>query len=197
MSFRKERKYRLTKSDFDLIKNKLLLNGMQPLHAKRMINSIYYDSELYDMFKDSEEGLLPRKKVRIRWYDDISKANKEVKISSIEGRFKTSFFADITSMSTLPISLLDSSYGSICPSLLVNYQREYFSLETMRITFDYNIQYANYRQSRNIFYKDGECVMEIKIGIDTTDDYIESLLSFPTTRFSKYSRGMLISNGEL
>ena len=197
MSFRKEKKFRLSKFDHDSIKNKLSLNGMQPLYAKRIINSLYYDTKLYDMFKDSEEGLLPRKKVRIRWYDDIRKANKEVKISSAEGRFKTSCSANIASEFALPDSYYDLRYGMISPVLFVSYTREYFSFESMRITFDSNIQYANYRRSRSILHKDGEGVMEVKIGLEIPDDYIESKLPFPTARFSKYSRGLLISNGEL
>ena len=67
----------------------------------------------------------------------------------------------------------------------------------MRITFDSSIQYANYRQSRKILHEDGECVMEVKTDLDVPDDYIESILPFPTARFSKYSRGFLISSGGL
>ena len=197
MSFRKEKKFRLSKFDFDSLKYELRFKGMQTLYAKRVIKSLYYDTELYDMFNDSEEGLLPRKKVRIRWYDDIGRANKEVKISSLEGRFKTSCLAYIASETSLPQSLYDSHYGLISPSLFVSYTREYFSFESMRITFDSNIQCANYRRSRSIFHKDGECVMEVKTGLDTPDDYIESMLPFSTSRFSKYSRGLLLSNDDL
>jgi hypothetical protein len=197
MSFRKEKKFRLSKFDFDSLKINLRLNGMQSLYPKRIINTLYYDTELHSMFNDSEEGLLPRKKVRIRWYDDVRKANKEVKISSAEGRFKTSTFANVKSELTIPLSLYESSYGVIYPSLFVSYTREYFSFESMRITFDSSIQYANYRQSRKILHEDGECVMEVKTDLDVPDDYIESILPFPTARFSKYSRGFLISSGGL
>ena len=197
MSFRKEKKFRLSKFDFDLLKNKLYLKGMQTLYEKRIINSLYYDTELHSMYSDSEEGLLPRRKVRIRWYDDINKAKNEIKISSAEGRFKTSCLANVSSKSTLPQSLYDPIYGVIYPSLFISYRREYFSFETMRITFDSDIQYVNYRQSRKISHKDGECVMEVKVGLEVPDDYIEKMLPFPTSRFSKYSRGLLISNGEL
>jgi hypothetical protein len=197
MSFRKEKKFRLTKFDYDLLKSKLLINGMQSLYAKRSINSLYYDTESTAMYHDSEEGLLPRRKVRIRWYDDVRKANKEIKISSFEGRFKTSCFADVASEIALPKRLCDSNYGFIYPSLLVSYSREYFSFESMRITFDSDIQYTNLRQSQSVRCKDAECVMEVKVGMEYSDDYIQSILPFPTTRFSKYSRGLLISNKEL
>ena len=84
MSFRKEKKFRLSKYDCDTLKNELRIKGMQSLYPKRVINSLYYDTVLCDMFNDSEEGLLPRKKVRIRWYDDIKRANKELKMLGID-----------------------------------------------------------------------------------------------------------------
>ena len=67
----------------------------------------------------------------------------------------------------------------------------------MRITFDSYIKYINYRQSQSIEYKDGECVVEVKVSAEVSDDYIESMLPIPTARFSKYSRGLLISNYEM
>ena len=52
-------------------------------------SSIYFDNRTLDMFSDSEEGNLPRKKIRLRSYPPNSnKKNLEIKISSIEGRFK-------------------------------------------------------------------------------------------------------------
>lgn len=197
MSFRKEKKFRLSKFDFDSLKNKLRLNAMQPLHPRRVINSLYYDTEVLRMFHDSEEGLLPRKKVRIRWYDDIKQAQNEVKISGVEGRFKATSFADMASEMAFPLSLYEPSYGVIYPSMFVSYTREYFSFKSMRVTFDSHIQYKNYRKSQKPSFKDGECVMEVKTAQDVSDDYIESVLPFPTSRFSKYSRGLLISNGGL
>lgn len=194
MSFRKEKKFRLTFYDYELLKSELLLKGMEPLYAKREINSLYYDDENHSMYHDSEEGLLPRRKVRIRWYDDIQKANNEVKISSFEGRFKTSSLLHLTSKNSLAESLFDSHYGTITPSLLVSYTREYFTFKSMRVTFDSGIKYSNYRLAQNITFADQECVMEIKVGIDVPDDYIERLVPHSTSRFSKYSRGLLISN---
>jgi hypothetical protein len=197
MSFRKEKKFRLTKYDYNSLKNKLLLQGMEPLYAKREINSLYYDTKLHSMYHDSEEGLLPRRKIRVRWYDDVRKASNEVKISSFEGRFKTSSFVNVTSQNALPKSLNDPYYGIIFPSLFVSYSREYFSFKSMRITFDSAIKYVNHRLTQNIPFADGECVMEIKVGIDVPDDYIEMIIPFSTSRFSKYSRGLLITNCDL
>jgi len=197
MSYRKEKKFRLSQFDFDSLKSKLLYYGMQPLYPKRVINSLYYDTRLYTMYHDSEEGVLPRRKVRFRWYNDVRKAKKELKISSIEGRFKTSTYVPIVSENTLPLTLHDQYYGVLYPSLKVTYIREYYLFKSMRITFDSQIKYVDYRRSSKISYKDIECVMEIKVSHEVSDDYIESKLPFPTSRFSKYSRGLLASNGEL
>jgi hypothetical protein len=193
MSFRKEIKFRLSKYDFDLLKNDLLLKGMQPLYKKRNINSLYYDTQTLKMFNDSEEGLLPRKKIRIRWYNDITFANMEVKISSVEGRFKTTTMNGLSSKSYMPKNLFDNDYGALTPSLLVSYTREYFTLNSMRLTFDSSIKYVNYRQSQSIKYQENESVMEIKVFPHISDDYIKKIIPWSTSRFSKYCRGILSS----
>ena len=89
MSFRKEKKYRLTYSDQKILKKTLFYKGMKILYPKREINSVYFDTDNFDFYLNSEEGVLPRKKIRVRWYNqNRSKIFKETKISSIEGRFK-------------------------------------------------------------------------------------------------------------
>ena len=65
-------------------------NNIKKLYPERKIISLYYDNINNQMFKDSIEGVLPRKKIRIRFYpNDIKKKfSLETKISSFEGRFK-------------------------------------------------------------------------------------------------------------
>ncbi|MDA9143135.1 VTC domain-containing protein [Gammaproteobacteria bacterium] len=197
MSFRKEKKFKLTFSDFDFLKNQLIENGMKMLYQSRVINSLYYDTELKDMFYHSEEGVLPRKKVRLRWYKDPKDSNIEVKTSSIEGRFKTTNSLNKNFLNEFPDFLMDSMYGVLTPSLLVSYEREYYLLENMRITFDRSITYTNFRLPFRSSYEDPERVMEIKVSIDTEDDFIEKYIPYATSRFSKYSRGLLFSQQEL
>ena len=88
MSYRKEKKFKLTKSEINKVKKDLNRLGMRKLYLNRKINSIYFDNKNFDIFKDSEEGVLPRKKIRVRWYDQKAEFKKEIKISSSEGRFK-------------------------------------------------------------------------------------------------------------
>ena len=68
MSFRKEKKYRLSSYEASVLKVRLISSGMKRLYHDRKIVSIYFDTYDYKSFYDSEEGSLPRKKIRVRYY---------------------------------------------------------------------------------------------------------------------------------
>ena len=193
MSFRKEKKYKLTFSDQNILKNKLIGKGMKILHPKRTVNSIYFDTNNLDFYLNSEEGVLPRKKIRLRWYNkDIKKISKEIKISSVEGRFKISEpFLYNENIFKNKFQLLDNEFGILKPQMQITYSREYFFFNHLRITFDSNIQYIKRSSLNNVITKDKETVMEIKVNFKTNDDYIEKIIEYPTSRFSKYSRSIL------
>ena len=197
MSYRKEKKYRVTRSEFHELKNLWLNNGMMPLHSSRQVSSIYFDNNDYMMYHDSEEGILPRKKVRIRWYDDNLEFKLEEKFSSIEGRFKTvKRLASVNSFdAALKYTHIDQLYGALLPSLQVSYERSYFSMNGMRITFDNEITYCKLRQSHMLVHQDPETVIEIKIPVEINDVFIEKIVPYSTSRFSKYCRGLLVPFG--
>ena len=199
MSFRKEKKIRVTVNEFFKLQSLLQQKGMKSLFKPRVISSIYLDTVDMNMFHDSEEGVLPRKKVRIRWYNEDKKFTLENKTSSIEGRFKVTSKLDSSILDNeLKIkSRMDSQYGLIQPILKVSYERSYFMLNNMRITFDKNITYENLKYGNKQKYYEPERVIEIKIPPNFSDDFIEQLIPYPTTRFSKYSRGCLFSLGDL
>ena len=197
MSFRKERKYKLTISEFDRLKNQLLRIGMNNLFQPRKINSLYYDTDAYDLHHHSEDGVVPRKKIRIRWYDSVKNASVETKISSIEGRYKIKKPKILTGPDSFPKVISDQVYGILTPSLLVSYEREYYTLKGMRLTFDSKITYKDYRSVLSMKYDDAERVMEIKVSVDTSEDFIEKHIPYPTSRFSKYSRGILFCNNDI
>jgi hypothetical protein len=193
MSFRKEKKYRLSYSDMYEMKKRLHSEGMKILHPSRVISSCYYDTNNQRMYSESEEGILPRKKIRVRWYGKQKNFTKEIKISSIEGRFKySSPVNSLTDVDDLcALQFFEQDYGLLVPTLIVSYEREYYLFHNMRITFDHNIKYTNLRFLSNPKFRDSECVMEAKVPVNCGEDYIESFIEQPTSRFSKYSRGML------
>ena len=190
MSFRKEKKYQISYSETVEIKKKFYDSGMTSLYPQRIINSLYFDTKNFQLFKDSEEGVLPRKKIRIRWYKNIKAYTKEIKISSVEGRYKIKEPFNF-SHNLEDIGIFDRQYGHLFPSLIIQYEREYFLFRNVRITFDRNITYNNLNHITKPTYHDNMCVMEIKTPIDLPDDYIEKIFQYPTSRFSKYCRGLL------
>ena len=118
MSFRKENKYRVTRAEYHKMKSALASNGMKLLYKPRKVISAYFDSIDLQMYCDSEEGVLPRKKVRIRWYSNNKGFTLEKKTSSEEGRFKTTRKMDnINCIDTaLQFKLMDQQYGILFPS---------------------------------------------------------------------------------
>ena len=63
MSFRKEEKVILHRSDYSKLKNLILSSNGEMMYPKRQIKSIYFDNNKNKIFIDSEEGCLPRKKL--------------------------------------------------------------------------------------------------------------------------------------
>ncbi len=189
MSYRIEEKIPVTKSDCDQLQALLFKKGMSPLYPARIIKSIYFDNTIGAAFSDSEEGVLPRKKIRIRDYP-LSSNNEfllETKISSVEGRYKMSnSLAKNEVERHLVEGIFDTQYGLILPSVGVEYQREYFVLDNIRITFDRNILYFS---PDNYNHQYVEClnVIEIKAPSHVGHDFLTSLLPIPRRRFSKFA----------
>ena len=192
MSFRKEFKFRLNYSECKFLKHNLYKQGMKELHASRLISSYYFDNENLDMYLDSEEGIVPREKHRVRWYNhDDTKTNYEKKISSIEGRFKVSNSISNNNFKKLIKSgNFSNSYGYLKPSILIEYNREYFMWQNLRVTFDSNIFYTDLRYAKNFKLLDFEQVVEIKTNRLDIDDYINKIFPLQKSRFSKYCRGI-------
>ena len=190
MSFRIEQKIILGFVETHKIYSYLVNNGMQPLHPRRQINSIYFDNRLRSSFLDSQEGIVPRKKIRVRSYDSKASNNLflEIKTSSYEGRFKTSTPIDeIEYLKHKKNGIIDRLYGQCTPILNVRYLRDYYSYKGIRITIDKEIEYHNFELSP--VFRDTSCVLEFKAAAGTSVDFLDGLVSTPLSRFSKYSRG--------
>ena len=192
MSFRVEQKIPVSLSDGLKLINDLSENGLKDLYPERTISSDYFDTKDLNLFKDSEEGLLPRKKIRLRKYpfsENIT-ASFETKISSIEGRFKTSDELSKKEIVNLyKFGYFDQFYGNLEAKINVSYNRKYYSYKGMRITLDRNIIYKDLNSRVNLFF-DPSCVIEIKAGPHVTSDHISELFSLHTRRFSKYCNGV-------
>jgi hypothetical protein len=192
MSFRFEEKIILHISDYFKIKSFLISSGGFQLYPKRQISSLYFDNFDNEMYLSSEEGSLPRKKIRIRSYpSNINTANwfLETKISSAEGRYKISKKIDKSDYeSFLKKGFFDQYYGMCYPKIWVTYDREYYSFLNHRITLDQKVEYRCFKSSRTLNnFKD--LIMEVKSNNTPSIDFFESKVPFQRVRFSKYCEG--------
>ena len=193
MTFRIEEKIPLSSSDMIVLCENLIKDGMKPLFKKRKIYSTYFETTTLNMFNDSLEGVLPRKKIRVRHYpDSSSNYSLEIKCSSIEGRFKKSNEISLSDHKRyLQNGIFDNLYGICMPLLEVIYEREYFQIGGIRVNFDKNILYRSFN-NRKIEKVDDWSVVEIKAPVHISKDYLKHLVSSPRKRFSKFSNGISI-----
>ncbi len=190
MSFRKEIKFCLNKAKIQEFIEWIQKRGAKKIYQERIINSIYFDNSQLLMYHDSVEGIIPRKKIRLRSYNKKKDYFIEKKISSPEGRFKLSKHF-INHYNLFKKGIIDNQYGICKPKIIVSYVRNYFSFKSFRITLDKNIRYSkfNINLNSNIKIKDNEFVAEVK-GINLNQDFLDHNFPFISSRFSKYCRGI-------
>lgn len=190
MSFRIEEKILVNENDNFLVKKFLKLNSAKKLYNSRVVKSLYFDNNSFDMFQNSEEGIVPRKKIRIRSYPKFNnKFFLEIKISSVEGRFKKSNqISETQCLELIKNGIFDKHYGHCKPKIYVKYLREYYIMKNTRITYDKDIEYLNVQQ--RILGKENSRVLELKPNKDKNTD--ELFLDFPFSRirYSKYCFGI-------
>ena len=134
MSFRFEEKYIVNIKYKNHLMNYLNEFEIKQLYPKRKISSIYFDNFYKEMFLHSEEGLVPRKKLRIRKYpsEENSKFFFEKKINSVEGKYKISKIIKKNKyIEFIKEGIFDKNYGICKPQVEVNYNREYYKLKKM------------------------------------------------------------------
>tara|TARA_B100000795_G_C22672772_1_gene388630 strand:- start:273 stop:875 length:603 start_codon:yes stop_codon:yes gene_type:complete len=196
MTFRIEEKISIVDLNIFEFKKWLFANKAEILHPTRIVNSIYFDNKL-KMFSDSNEGIVPRKKIRVRTYNTknfFSKKNKyskETKITYYNYRYKNTENYSLSSTPRLT-SLYDQDYGLCSPNLNVFYKRSYFKVFNTRITFDEEINYSLIKNNKlsNFLTRDKASVIEIKSPEINNTDFLKQILNMPRTRFSKYCRGI-------
>jgi len=177
----------------------------------RRVVSIYLDNESLAMYHDSGEGVVPRRKVRLRSYQstkgEMSIWRLETKISSVEGRFKTTLGAE--NMDLDDLRHLDDHYGSCRASVEVSYDRAYLWVRGCRVTVDTGLRYRKQRsttltgtENRNMSgpcQTDGAAVVEVKADYGWPEDVLLERFPWERSRFSKYCRAveLVVFGGDL
>jgi len=192
---RNEIKFKLDNSNLIKFKNEAKLFSVYP---QRTVFSIYFDTIDYKDFIDSEEGTVPRKKIRLRYYNSFYRnLNSDEKIKgSLELKKTLDFHREKKSIkifNTLKNSIkvcknfLNQKRYPVCA---IKYQRNYYkSFSGIRITLDKNIQYYKINKDHKLILSnfENENIIEIKIeNIDKDYSFETDFLSAYRVRFSKY-----------
>lgn len=191
MSFRIEDKLYINKENLFAFKKFLNEKTAKKIHKPRVIESLYFDNDAFQIYNDSIEGLVPRKKIRVRNYpqNKDTKIYLEVKNSSVEGRFKTRkiinnrYYKDLKSN-----GIFDTQYGPCKPILYVKYNREYLLFKDVRISIDTNITFKSF--TTNYEMRDDRIIAELKTSINKNLDELMEDFPLQRIRFSKYSFGV-------
>ena len=188
MSFRVEEKLLINRKQILEFKDFLFKKHAKQLFPPRKIQSLYFENFQDEMYKDSVEGTVPRKKIRVRNYlhDKNVFLYLEMKISSADGRYKTRNIIDKNKFTDIKKSgIYDSQYGVCRPLLYVIYNREYYKIDDVRISVDENIEYYLY-SGRKLGY-DNNSIVELKAPIQKNRDDLHNNFPFQRTRISKYA----------
>tara|TARA_B100000780_G_C20936129_1_gene373239 strand:+ start:9 stop:596 length:588 start_codon:yes stop_codon:yes gene_type:complete len=180
----------------DVKLNKIISNiSLNYLHPQRKIISIYYDTDDLKFFTDSEEGIVPRKKVRLRTYNNLNILNLEIKETKNDFRRKH-IFKNVNEKNIYKVLKENFFYkDKLRPIVKIEYNRKYFKCIYGRITYDYGLKYTDLRYKNNQIFSN-KTVLELKNdNINLKDKFIKTFF-LKNVRFSKYcdALNMLINN---
>lgn len=198
MFFRIEEKISLNISDYYKIIELIKKNYGYEIYSERKINSVYFDNKNYQMFSDSEEGILPRKKIRIRNYPETKESmfQLEKKISSVEGRYKSSVKLNSQqNYELLNHGIFDKEYGLCKKVIKISYTRKYFIFKNIRITIDKDILYESINMKSQYLDTD-KIILELKAKQSQVKEIFNNEIPCERVRFSKYCTGINILFGK-
>ena len=205
-TYRYERKFILPKNySVDSIESVLIKSrfSFTKQHEDRYVNSIYFDNKYLDSVKENLDGVVSKKKIRLRWYGShnlIQNPRLEVKLKM--GYLNTK---KIFELKNFKIKFSENNLNNINSILLkkynflnnykivtsTHYVRKYFIsiINNIRATIDTDIFYKKLRQLNNfnLNNKDSRPILELKYKT-ADDDYVRTNLKNLTLRFSKNSK---------
>ena len=71
MSFRTENKYKIAYNKISQLYNWIKESNGIKFYPDRKVHSVYFDNDKFQSYHNSIEGVVPRKKIRFRYYNKI------------------------------------------------------------------------------------------------------------------------------
>ena len=158
-------------------------------YPKRLVCSKYFDTRQLTSFHESEEGIVPRKKFRIRWYGerDVSPDSLvacEIKTTCAYHREKITTFRGVGS--DVRYREIFQEYGILEPVVITRYERRYFENSELRVTVDSNLAGEGLGFLPNRQTSLNYNVLEVKVPETFQPEDLEVKLGMQTSRSSKY-----------
>ena len=181
-----------------------LLSGMfKKSYPKRVVNSIYLDTEIYQDVWDNINGFNKRKKIRLRWYDKLNNSpvyieeKKKIGFITKKKQYKLGFFKNFDELDSFvknqhffKNNFLITKKINLKKSLFIQYEREYFEQQNklLRITIDKNLKI--FQNFPNRYILNDKIILELKYDIRNSakvNNFIKiNKLNNRNQKFSKY-----------
>ena len=192
--------------------NFFLISGMfKKTFPKRIVNSIYFDTENYNNVWDNINGYGNRSKLRIRWYDELKNSlvniEEKKKIGSISKKYVETIgrYENFNQLNNFIHSKEFSNNKffvkkkfNLKKILFIQYHRNYFQLpnDKLRVTVDEKLRI--FYKYPNKFIDLDQIIIELKY--DTKDSYFVNSfiklnnLNNRNQKFSKYVNSFIQMN---
>ena len=192
----------------------LKINNFKELYSPRVIYSTYCDTINDTFLVENIEGHGYRKKIRVRYYQNINKlshpsvinleekrkyisSTTKVRETLTEDKYTITHIYDQEYNDKIPIVLPnDRMYPGLVPKCIVAYNRRYYTDNNIRLTVDNSIRVAeidSHTHSVSNFYQLKRFIIaELKSGL-TTDlrEYERMMLNISSVNRTKLSKYVL------
>jgi hypothetical protein len=198
MNFRTDSSIKRQEEKFFLdqveLSNILIRFDASPTYPSRSVNSLYFDCSNFVSFHESEEGVVPRRKYRFRWYGESNyqfgtPGAIEVKETCEQYRLKETLRAKPSSIASMQRLFREKCINYLFPVCQISYTRAYFAnISGLRFTYDFDIKAR--QQGSNSFLKIPSNIFEVKYTSQINRQIFSALTGDRKTRFSKYNEAV-------
>ena len=210
MERRLEKKFVYRNGD-DSFKFFLLSAMFKEQYPKRTVNSIYFDTDIYQDVWDNINGFGNRKKIRIRWYNNLSNSKvfieekKKINFVTQKKVEKIGIFKDFNDLSNHinskdfeNMNLILDKKINIKKTLFIQYRRNYYELpnKKLRLTVDNNLKI--FQKYPTQYLQLDKTIVELKYDLKNStfvNSFIKNNnLSNRNQKFSKYVNSFIELN---
>jgi len=198
---RLEKKFVYNEGDFSF-KYFIIESMLRKTFLSRKVNTIYFDTQSHKDIWDNINGFGNRKKLRIRWYNEIDNSDvffeekKKVNFVTFKDVKKIGKFKDYSELIKFLKSekffnshFINKNKSNLVKTIFIQYQRNYFELpnKKLRLTMDENLKIFNNYPNR--YLNSSDTIIELKYKLHDSK-FVNNFINFHrlNNRNKKYSK---------